>query len=126
MTTRPTERSLGERLAALPVPPPPSTVEMPSRFPGSDVDLTVTHPLSLPWEALAAAVRTEAPGELLRVDAKYLWRGAEVPEGHLKTTLTVAFGAQERSLERDEINRWRDEAARRLLALLGTAVDGIS
>ncbi|MFN7986843.1 MAG: phenylalanine--tRNA ligase subunit beta [Thermoanaerobaculia bacterium] len=113
-------------LAALPVPPPPSTVEMPSRFPGSDVDLTVTHPLSLPWEALAAAVRTDAPGELLRVDAKYLWRGAGVPEGHLKTTLTVAFGAQERSLERDEINRWRDEAARRLLALLGTAVDGIS
>ncbi|HYN41383.1 MAG TPA: phenylalanine--tRNA ligase subunit beta, partial [Thermoanaerobaculia bacterium] len=32
-------------LAAIPVPPPPSSVEMPSRFPGSDIDLTVTHPL---------------------------------------------------------------------------------
>ena len=113
-------------LAALPVPAPPSSVEMPSRFPGSDVDLTVTHPLSLSWDALVGAVRKGAPPELLRVDAKYLWRGAGVPEGHLKTTLTVAFGAQERSLERDEINRWRDEAARRLLALPGTAVDGIA
>ena len=113
-------------LEALPVPPPPSSVEMPSRFPGSDIDLTVTHPVALPWETLVATVRAGAPAELLRVDAKYLWRGAGVPEGHVKTTLTVEFGAQERSLERDEINRWRDEAARRLLALPGTAVDGIS
>lgn len=113
-------------LEAIPVPPPPSSVEMPSRFPGSDVDLTVTHPVAVPWEALAAAVRRDAPAELLRVDAKYLWRGAGVPEGCLKTTLTVAFGSAERSLERDEINRWRDEAARRLLAVPGAAVDGIA
>ncbi len=66
---------------------------MPSRFPGSEIDLTVTHPLSVPWEALASAVREGAPAELLRVDAKYLWRGAGVPEGHVKTTLTVAFGS---------------------------------
>lgn len=113
-------------LAAIPVPPPPSTVEMPSRFPGSEIDLTVTHPLQVSWDALVGAVREGAPKELLGVRAKYLWRGAGVPEGHVKTTLTVAFGAGERSLERDEINRWRDEAARRLLAVPGTAVDGIS
>ncbi len=113
-------------LGAIPVPPPPAAVEMPSRFPGSEIDLTVTHPLSVSWEALAAAVREGSPVELLGVDAKYLWRGAGVPEGHVKTTLTVAFGSGERSLERDEINRWRDEAARRLLTLPGTAVDGIS
>ena len=99
---------------------------MPSRFPGSDVDLTVTHPLSVAWDELSSAVRMGAPAELLRVDAKYLWRGAGVPEGHVKTTLTVAFGSPERSLERDEINRWRDEAARRLLTVGGTTVDGIS
>jgi phenylalanyl-tRNA synthetase beta subunit len=99
---------------------------MPSRFPGSEIDLTVTHPLSISWEALSTAARTGAPAELLRVDAKYLWRGAGVPEGHVKTTLTVAFGSAERSLERDEINRWRDETARRILLLPGTAVDGIS
>jgi phenylalanyl-tRNA synthetase beta subunit len=99
---------------------------MPSRFPGSDVDLTVTHPLAVSWETLVAAVRTGAPGELLRVEAKYLWRGAGVPEGHVKTTLKVAFGSVDRSLERDEINRWRDDVARRLLAIPGTAVDGIS
>ena len=64
--------------------------------------------------------------ELVGVGAKYLWRGAGVPERHVKTTLTVTFGSGERSLERDEINRWRDEAARRLLAVPGTAVDGIS
>jgi phenylalanyl-tRNA synthetase beta chain len=113
-------------LGAIPVPPPPSSVEMPSRFPGSDVDLTVTHPLSVPWEALVSAVRKDAPAELVRVHARYLWRGAGVPEGHVKTTLSVAFGSPERSLERDEINRWRDEAARRLLAVPGTAVDGIA
>lgn len=113
-------------LAAIPVPPPPSSVEMPSRFPGSEIDLTVTHPLSLSWDALVAAVQAGAPPELLRIDAKYLWRGAGVPEGHVKTTLTVAFGSPDRSLERDEINRWRDEAARRLLAVPGTAVDGIA
>jgi len=113
-------------LAKIPVPPPPSSVDMPSRFPGSDVDLTVTHPLSVPWETLAAAARQDAPPELLRVGAKYLWRGAGVPEGCLKTTLTVVFGAADRSLERDEINRWRDEVARRLLAIPGTAVDGIA
>lgn len=99
---------------------------MPSRFPGSEVDLTVTHPLALSWDALASAVRTGAPEELLAVEAKYLWRGTGVPDGHVKTTLTVAFGSAERSLERDEINRWRDEAARRVLAVPGTTVDGIS
>jgi phenylalanyl-tRNA synthetase beta chain len=113
-------------LAAIPVPPPPSSVAMPSRFPGSDIDLTVTHPLSVAWETLDAAVREGAPAELLRVDAKYLWRGAGVPEGFVKTTLRVTFGSQERSLGRDEINRWRDEAARRLLFVPGTAVDGIT
>ncbi len=112
-------------LAAIPVPPPPSAVEMPSRFPRSEVDLTVTHPLSVSWESLSAAVLAGAPPELLRVDAKYLWRGAGVPEGCVKTTLTVGFGSAERSLERDEINRWRDEAARRLLQVPATAVDGI-
>ncbi|MBK9375816.1 MAG: phenylalanine--tRNA ligase subunit beta [Holophagales bacterium] len=113
-------------VAAIPASPPPSTVEMPSRFPGSEVDLTVTHPLSVAWEALESAVRRDAPGELLRVDTKYLWRGAGVPEGFVKTTLTVAYGSQERSLGRDEINRWRDEAARRLLLVPGAAVDGIA
>lgn len=113
-------------VAALPAAPPPSSVEMPSRFPGSDVDLTVTHPLSVAWESLESAVRRDAPVELLRVDAKYLWRGAGVVEGFVKTTLTVAFGSQERSLGRDEINRWRDEAARRLLLVPGAAVDGIA
>ncbi len=113
-------------VAAIPVPPPPSSVEMPSRFPGSDIDLTVTHPLTVAWKTLDSAVRKDAPAELLRVDAKYLWRGAGVPEGFVKTTLTVAFGSQERSLGRDEINRWRDEAARRLLLVPDTAVDGIA
>lgn len=112
-------------LEAIPVPPPPSSVEMPSRFPRSEVDLTVIHPLSVSWESLSSAVVSGAPPELLRVDARYLWRGAGVREGCVKTTLTVGFGSAERSLEREEINRWRDEAARRLLRVPGTGVDGI-
>ncbi len=39
----------GTIMYALAVPAPPASVEMPSRFPGSAVDLTVTHPLAVSW-----------------------------------------------------------------------------
>ncbi len=111
-------------LARIDVVPPPTTLEAPSRFPGSDVDLTVTHRLSLPWSDLVSAATAGAPPELLGVDARYLYRGPGVPDGFVKTTLTLRFGSAERSLSREEVNGWRDEAARRLLALPESRVDG--
>ena len=67
---------LGVLAAAL--PPPETSVEPPPRFPGSEVDLTVTHPLSTAWTALEAAVRAGAPAELVAVEAKGRYRGPGV------------------------------------------------
>jgi hypothetical protein len=60
------------------------------------------------------------------VEAKGRYRGPGVPEGFVKTTLTLRFGSATRSLSREEINAWRDAAAARLLALPGSKVDGIA
>jgi phenylalanyl-tRNA synthetase beta chain len=108
------------------LPPSVTSVEAPSRFPGSEVDLTVTHRWrALTWKALEAAVRDGAPAELTAVEAKGVYRGAGVPDGFVKTTLTLRFGSTSRSLSREEVNSWRDAAARRLLALAETKVDGV-
>ncbi len=107
------------------VPPPPTSVEPPPRLPGSEVDLTVTHRTSVSWAELDSRLRAGAPEELLAVEVKGRYRGPGVPEGAVKTTLTLKFGSASRSLSRDEINAWRDAAAARLLAMPETKVDGI-
>jgi phenylalanyl-tRNA synthetase beta chain len=114
---------LGVLAAAL--PPAETSVEPPSKFPGSEVDLTATHALALPWAAIEAAVRAGAPAELLAVEAKGRYRGPGVPDGFVKTTLTLRFGSPRGSLAREDVNGWRDAAARRLLALEGVKVDGV-
>jgi phenylalanyl-tRNA synthetase beta chain len=114
---------LGVLAAAL--PPAETSVEPPSRFPGSEVDLTVTHALAMPWAVLEAAVRNGAPAELFAVEAKGRYRGPGVPEGCVKTTINLRFGSLRGSLARDDVNGWRDAAARRLLALPGAKVDGV-
>jgi phenylalanyl-tRNA synthetase beta chain len=108
------------------VPAPPTSVEAPPKLPGSEVDLTVTHALSSPWTELEMRARSGAPPELVAVEAKGRYRGPGVPDGFVKTTLTLRFGSATRSLSREEINAWRDAAAARLLALPGSKVDGIA
>ena len=107
------------------LPPLETSVEPPPRYPGSEVDLTVTHPLSTAWKTLESAVRAGAPVELVAVEAKGRYRGPGVREGSVKTTLTLRFGSPLGSLAREDVNAWRDAAARRLLALPGAAVDGV-
>ncbi len=114
---------LGVLAAAL--PPAETSVEPPSKFPGSEVDITVTHPLATPWRALEGAVLSGAPAELVAVEAKGRYRGPGVPDGFVKTTLTLRFGSPRGSLAREDVNGWRDAAARRLLALEGAKVDGV-
>ena len=111
-----------DAVAALPRQP---SVEAPSRLPGSEVDLTVTHRLERSWDELSGAVRASAPAELVGIDVKYRWQGAGVAPGFVKTTLSLSFGSAERSLSREEVNGWRDAAARTLLAFADTRVDGI-
>jgi phenylalanyl-tRNA synthetase beta chain len=114
---------LGVLAAAL--PPAETSVEPPSKFPGSEVDVTVTHALETTWAALEGAVRNDAPAELVAVEAKGRYRGPGVPEGCVKTTMTLRFGSPRGSLAREDVNGWRDAAARRLLALPGAKVDGV-
>jgi phenylalanyl-tRNA synthetase beta chain len=106
--------------------PFPGAIEAPSRFPGSSVDLTVTHPVGLAFEQLVAAVRSAAPAQLLSVGASVRYQGAGVAPGFIKTTLNLRFGSAERSLSREEINSWRDSAALRLLGIGETKVDGVT
>jgi phenylalanyl-tRNA synthetase beta chain len=107
------------------LPPPVTSVEPPPRFPGSEMDLTALHPVATAWMTLEAAVRADAPAELVAVTAKGRYRGAGVPEGFVKTTLTLRFLSPLRSLAREDVNAWRDAAARRLLALPAVKVDGV-
>jgi phenylalanyl-tRNA synthetase beta chain len=107
------------------VPRPPDSIAAPPKLPGSEVDLTVTHALTVPWKELESLVRKGAPAELLAVEAKGRYRGPSVPDGFVKTTMTLRFGSPERSLAREEINAWRDAAAARLLSMPETKVDGI-
>ena len=100
-------------------------VEIPSRFPGSTVDLTVTHRKEVPWRVLEEAARRNGPAELLGVDANDRYEGPGVAPGFVKTNLSLRFGSAERSLSREEVIGWRDAAARSLLALPETRVDGI-
>ncbi len=113
-----------DALGAL-LPEPAASVELPTRFPGSEVDITVTHGVTTAWKTLEAATRAEAPPELTTVEAKGRYRGPGVPDGFVKTTLTLRFGSTLRSLSREDVNAWRDAAARRLQALPGAKVDGV-
>jgi phenylalanyl-tRNA synthetase beta chain len=123
--TDPVVADLDLEVLASALPPAETAVEPPSRFPGSEVDLTVTHALATPWAVLEAAVRRGAPTELVAVEAKGRYRGPGVPEGCAKTTMTLRFGSPRGSLAREDVNGWRDAAARRLLALEGAKVDGV-
>ena len=69
--------------------------------------------------------RADAPPELTAVEAKGRYRGPGVSDGFVKTTLTLRFGSTLRSLSREDVNAWRDAAARRLHALPGARVDGV-
>ena len=59
------------------------------------------------------------------MEAKGRYRGPGVPDGCVKTTMTLRFGSPRGSLAREDVNGWRDAAARRLLALPGAKVDGV-
>jgi phenylalanyl-tRNA synthetase beta chain len=113
-----------DSLGAL-LPAPATAVEIPPRFPGSEVDITVTHGVATAWRTLEAAARADAPPELVALEAKGRYRGPGVPDGFVKTTLTLRFGSPLRSLSREDVNAWRDAAARRLNALPGAKVDGM-
>lgn len=82
----------------------PAQIDPPPRLPGIDADLTLTHPLSVPWADLAAAIEAAAVPDLAHFALKDRYRGAGVPPDAVNTTIAFRYQAAERSLTQDEIN----------------------
>ena len=88
-------------------------VQLPSRFPGIGVDLTLTHALSVPWADIRAAIvalaatgamEDEAARDLVDFGLKDRYRGPGVPAGAVNTTLYFLYNSRQRSLTQEEVN----------------------
>jgi phenylalanyl-tRNA synthetase beta chain len=79
-------------------------VEAPPRLPGIAADLTLTHPLEVPWAEIAGAIRREAAPELRDFRLKVRYIGEGVPEGAVNTTVTFLYHGGERQLTQEEVN----------------------
>ena len=92
------------RLDRLPLARGRFRVEPPSRFPGIDVDFTLTHALELPWRELSAAISSERVEDLARFALKDRYQGKGIPSGAVATTIAFHYNAPERSLTQEEVN----------------------
>ncbi len=92
------------RLDALQSTAGPLRVEIPSRFPGIAVDLTLTHAVAIAWRDLAAAISENAVADLRSVSLKDRYQGKGVPDGAVNTTIAFLYVAEDRSLTQDEVN----------------------
>jgi phenylalanyl-tRNA synthetase beta chain len=99
-------------------------IDLPSRFPTVAADLTLTHPLSVPWAEIAAAIEKDRPALLLGFDLKDRYTGEGVPEGAVNTTLSFLYGSHERSLTQDEVNASQQVLAARLQVRFGPRGSG--
>jgi len=79
-------------------------VVVPSRFPGINVDLTLTHALKTPWEEISAAVAGLGLQNLTAFALKDRYRGKGVPAGAVNTTMLFEFGSSEGSLTHEDVN----------------------
>jgi phenylalanyl-tRNA synthetase beta chain len=79
-------------------------VVAPPRLPGISADLTLTHPLSLSWAELAAAIDATAVDLLVGYRLKERYQGAGLPAGAVATTITFDYHGGERSLTQEEVN----------------------
>jgi len=92
------------RLDRLPLARGRFRVEPPSRFPGIDVDFTLTHPLELPWRELEQAITAEQVEDLSRFSLKDRYQGKGIPAGAVATTIAFHYNAPERSLTQEAVN----------------------
>lgn len=101
-------------------PAPPKFKEL-SRFPAVVADLTVRHPLSLPYATLVSTLRSLAPEILERVEPVVRYRGEQVGPDEVKTTLRLTYRHRERSLTQDEVNTAHFALMEALAAKLGVS-----
>ncbi len=79
-------------------------VEAPSRFPGIDADLTLTHSVATPWAEIDRAVAGLRPADLVSWEMTVRYQGQGVPEGAVNTTVHFLYNSPERSLTQEEVN----------------------
>jgi phenylalanyl-tRNA synthetase beta chain len=96
-------------------------VQPPSRFPGIDVDFTLTHPLELAWRELALAISASRVDDLVHFALKDRYQGAGVPPGAVATTVAFHYNAPERSLTQEEVNGRHQLLADELTRRFGVA-----
>jgi phenylalanyl-tRNA synthetase beta chain len=79
-------------------------VEAPSRFPGIDADLTLTHSMDTPWTEIDRTIAENRPADLVSWEMTIRYQGQGVPEGAVNTTIHFLYNSPERSLTQEEIN----------------------
>ena len=99
--------------------PPPAEVVLPPRRPAVAVDLTLTHPLDVPWAALAAEIERLRPPELVSFELENRYQGEGVPAGAVNTTVHFVYQLADRSLTQDEVNERQRALASALQARFG-------
>ena len=89
-------------------------IELPSRYPGVEMDLTLTQDAKIPWWKIAEAIRSVEVPDLVEFGLKDRYTGEEVPSGAVNTTLYFFYNAMGSSLTREAVNE-RHEAVRDML-----------
>ncbi|MDW7967003.1 MAG: phenylalanine--tRNA ligase subunit beta [Thermoanaerobaculum sp.] len=101
-------------------PPVPTFAEL-ARHPAVVADLTVRHPVTLPYAQLVATLWAVAPGILERVEPLVRYRGEQVGPEEVKTTLRLTYRHPERSLTQEEVNAAHFALMDQLAAHLGVS-----
>jgi phenylalanyl-tRNA synthetase beta chain len=79
-----------------------------SALPPIDVDVTLTHPDSLTWAALAQELQALKLPDLESFGYADRYTGPGVAEGWAKSTIALRFRSRERTLSQEDVNRQRD------------------
>lgn len=80
-----------------------------SNYPGITIDMTLGHTLDLSYESIVKTVYEAKPKHLKTVSLKNLYQ--KDGEKMIKTTISLLFQSNERSLLQDEVNQERDRIA---------------
>lgn len=92
---------------------------VPSRYPGINADLTLTHALNVSWREIAAAISAARPPELVGFALKARYQGEGVPAGAVNTTIAFSYNAGDRSMTQDEVNERQLALASELIRRFG-------
>ena len=89
-------------------------IDPPSRYPGIQVDLTLTHDVERPWGDLRDAIQLVRHDLLQDFGLKDRYEGEGVPAGAVNTTIFFQYGSSERSLTQDEVNEHHQKLSQEL------------